>query len=254
MGARRGHPVAFGLLAVDPTSPFTGGAILGDRIRMQRHYADPGVFIRSMATRGSHGGLPGVARQVASVLDAAGKSYVRIGTVGVGQAEIDIMEVADTVVVVLVPEGGDTVRTLKAGLMEIADVFVVNKADREGADRIAAEVRSMLHLGPKQEWDVPVLLTQAHRGVGMTGVVDAFHQHRTFLEASGRLQTKRQERRAAEFIRALEDKITTALHHLIANDGDLQRVQEGAIDPYSAAAKVLRDKALLQRWLAQLAG
>ena len=245
-----------GIIAVDPTSPFTGGAILGDRIRMQRHYADPGVYIRSMATRGSHGGLPGVARRVASVLDAAGKDYVITETVGVGQTELDIMEVADTVVVVLVPEAGDTVQTMKAGLMEIADVFVVNKADREGAERIANEIRATLHLSPKQDWSPPVLLTQAHRGIGITEVVDAIQKHGAFLEISGGLQTKRRQRRASEFFRSVEDKLSAGLRRLMANHPNLQgvlaRVERGEIDPYSAATEILRDEDLLHRWFTQM--
>ena len=250
--AAEGSPTV-GIIAVDPTSPFTGGAILGDRIRMQRHYADPGVFIRSMASRGSHGGLPGVARRVASVLDAASKSYVLAETVGVGQTELDVMDVADTVVVVLVPEGGDTVQAMKAGLMEIADVFVVNKADRDGADRIAAEIRSMLHLGPRRDWEVPVLLTKANRGEGIKDVVDAIHRHRAYLESSGELQRKRRQRRVKDFFRAVEERLSASLQRLLAEDEGLQkslrRVELGELDPYSAATEALSDPLLIQRLL-----
>ncbi|MBI4640630.1 MAG: methylmalonyl Co-A mutase-associated GTPase MeaB, partial [Candidatus Tectomicrobia bacterium] len=151
---QRGETV--GILAVDPTSPFTGGAVLGDRIRMQQHYLDKGVFIRSMASRGSQGGLAKAARNAIKLLDASGKDFIIVETVGVGQTELDIMRVADTVMVVLVPEAGDAIQTMKAGLMEIADIFVVNKADREGADAIRNDLITMLHLSPRYDWwDVP---------------------------------------------------------------------------------------------------
>ena len=245
-----------GIIAVDPTSPFSGGAILGDRIRMQQHYKDDGVFVRSMATRGSHGGLPGVAGRVAMVLEASGKDYVFIETVGVGQTELDIMEVVDTVVVVLVPETGDSIQTMKAGLMEIADIFVVNKADREGADRLAKEIGAMLHLGPKQSWETPVLLTQAHNGEGVQELVDAVHRHRQALEASGKLEANRLRRRAGEFFKAVEEKIQGGLHHLLATNGDLQslieRIQQGELDPHSAATELLRDREMLQKLFAAL--
>src|SRR4030043_2461898 len=141
-----------GIIAVDPTSPFTGGAVLGDRIRMQQHYLDDGVFIRSMATRGTRGGLPKTAPNVMKLLDASGKDIVLVETAGVGQTELDIMETVDATVVVLVPEAGDTIQTMKAGLMEIADIFAVNKADRPGADYLVGELMSMLHQSPKQSW------------------------------------------------------------------------------------------------------
>ncbi len=253
--ARPGSPTV-GIIAVDPTSPFTGGAILGDRIRMQRHYKDPGVFVRSMATRGSHGGLPAVARRVATVLDAAGKDYVLIETVGVGQTELDIMEVADTVVVILVPEAGDSIQTMKAGLMEIGDVFVVNKADRGGADKLAQEIKAMLHLSPERQWDPPVLLTQGTTGRGIPELVQAIERHRAALTSSGDLEAKRQRRRSTEFFRAVEEKISAGLHRLVATNGDLrtfvQRIQEGKVDPYSAAMEVLRDRAILHRWFTTL--
>src|SRR4030043_2407967 len=144
--------LSVGIIAADPTSPFTGGAVLGDRIRMQQHYLDEGGFIRSMATRGSHGGLPRATGGVIKLLDAFGKHFIVVETVGVGQTELDIMQNADTVVVALVPEAGDTIQTMKAGLMEIADIFAVNKADRPGADYLVGELMSMLHQSPKQSW------------------------------------------------------------------------------------------------------
>ncbi len=245
-----------GIVAVDPTSPFTGGAILGDRIRMQQHYKDRGVFVRSMATRGGHGGLPGVARRVAMALDACGKDYVLIETVGVGQTELDIMEVSDTVTVVLVPESGDTIQTMKAGLMEIADVFAVNKADRDGAEKLANEVRAMLHLSPRTDWSVPVVLTQAHRGEGTDELAGAIAQHRDFMTSSGGLERKRQQRRTTEFFRSIEDRISAGLRRLVQDDADLQRflerVQRGETDPYSASLEALSDGALLRKWSAAL--
>ncbi|MBM3148707.1 MAG: methylmalonyl Co-A mutase-associated GTPase MeaB, partial [Chloroflexi bacterium] len=164
----RQQGLTVGIIAADPTSPFTGGAVLGDRIRMQQHYLDEGVFIRSMATRGSHGGLPRSTGGVIKLLDAFGKDFILVETVGVGQTELDIMENADTVVVILVPEAGDTIQTMKAGLFEVADIFVVNKADRPGADNLLAELNMMVQHYPKEKWwQVPVLATQAVNDVGI---------------------------------------------------------------------------------------
>jgi LAO/AO transport system kinase len=179
----QGHSV--GIIAIDPSSPFSGGAVLGDRIRMQSHYLDEQVFIRSLSTRGSHGGLARATRNVARLLDAFGKDFIVVETVGVGQTELDVMRVADTTVVVLVPEAGDTVQTMKAGLLEIADTFVVNKADREGALRIKTELEMMLQLRPAAEWKVPVLLTEATTGKGVTELLDVILRHREFWRTSG---------------------------------------------------------------------
>src|SRR5215471_11213139 len=162
-----------GVVAVDPSSPFSGGAVLGDRIRMQAHFLDPGVFIRSLSTRGSHGGIPRATRDVVRLLDAFGMDVVLVETVGVGQTELDIMRLAHTVVVVLVPEAGDTVQVMKAGLLEIADIFVVNKADREGADRLEQELLQMLALRQPGGWQIPVLRTQARDGTGTAAVLEA---------------------------------------------------------------------------------
>ncbi|MEE9325628.1 MAG: methylmalonyl Co-A mutase-associated GTPase MeaB [Dehalococcoidia bacterium] len=246
-----------GIIAVDPTSPFSGGALLGDRIRMQRHYNDEGVFIRSMATRGSHGGLSKTTRKVAKLLDAFGKEVVFIETVGVGQAELDVMEAADTVVVVLVPETGDAVQTMKAGLMEIADILVVNKSDRQGASALVKELEAMLSLNREQSWwQVPVLSTQAHKNVGIEDLYGEIQKHKEALEVSGRLAEKRQERRKKEFIQAVEQSIGAKLTELIGRDEALttfiDRVAAGDIDPYSAASEVLRDKDLLRRWFSTL--
>ncbi len=250
---------AVGIIAVDPTSPFSGGAILGDRIRMQQHYKDEGVFVRSMATRGSHGGLPGVASRAATVMEASGKDYILLETVGVGQTELDIMEVADTVIVVLVPEAGDSVQTMKAGLMEIADIFVVNKADRDGADKLSREISSALHLSPKQSWwDVPIFLTQAHKGEGILEVTKAVERHRKALSESGNLEAKRQRRGTMEFFKTVEENISTGLHGLLAGNDHLQsiigRIHRGEIDPYSAAVEVMRNRELLSTWVETLGG
>lgn len=190
---KRGETVA--IVAVDPTSPFSGGALLGDRVRMGELSGDPGVFIRSMATRGSLGGLAVHTAQVCDVLDAAGYARILIETVGVGQSELEVAQTADSTAVVLVPESGDGVQAMKAGLMEIADVFVINKADREGAERGAFAVRSALELRQKQsEWDPPVLLTVASQGDGVAEVIESFERHRAFLSEGGGLERRRRQR------------------------------------------------------------
>jgi LAO/AO transport system kinase len=183
-----------GIIAVDPTSPFTGGALLGDRIRMIDSTLDAGVFIRSMATRGSLGGLSKKADDAADLLDAAGKHFVILETVGVGQSELDIAESADTTIVVLVPESGDSVQAMKAGLMEIADLFVVNKADREGSNRVISELQAMLQLREKQPWQPKVLRAIASQGDGIGEIAEAIEAHRKFLIEKNLLQQKRKTR------------------------------------------------------------
>jgi LAO/AO transport system kinase len=201
---KRGETVA--IVAVDPTSPFSGGALLGDRVRMAELAGDDGVFIRSMATRGSMGGLAVHTTQVCDVLDAAGFSRVLIETVGVGQSELEVAETADTTAVVLVPESGDGIQAMKAGLMEIGDVFVINKADRDGAERGAFAVRSALELRmASSEWKPPVLLTVASLGTGVSELADAFEEHLAFLEEAGVLETRRRrrlEQRLSDLLRA----------------------------------------------------
>ena len=194
--ALRAEHTTVGIVAVDPTSPFTGGAILGDRIRMQAHAADPGVFIRSMATRGNMGGLARATTDAALLLDAAGRDHVIIETVGVGQDEVDIVRTADVCVVVLVPGTGDDVQALKAGIMEIADIFVVNKADREGADRTVAAVEAMLSLQPADDsyWRPPVLTTEATAGKGIDALVAAMRRFRA--EAPALIGRRRHARSA----------------------------------------------------------
>jgi LAO/AO transport system kinase len=196
--AYRGSDERVGVVAVDPTSPFSGGALLGDRIRMNDLATDPGIFIRSMATRGSVGGLATTTREVIDLMDAFGFERVLVETVGVGQTELEITGAADTVVVVLVPESGDAIQAMKAGLMEIADVFVVNKADRPGADRLLEEIRSALHLraGDRRDpaWEIPVLRAIAQSGEGVGEVTQAVAAHRAWLEASGALAARRHAR------------------------------------------------------------
>jgi len=232
-----------GVIAVDPTSPYTGGAILGDRVRMQAHAGDAGVFIRSMATRGHLGGLARATHEAAQVLDAAGYDWVIIETVGVGQDEVDIVRTADISVVTLVPGAGDEVQALKAGIMEIADVFVVNKADREGADRLVSSIELMLALeefGP-DEWKPPVLRTQATSGAGvpeLAAAIDAYRTHSTAgLMSRRRLRDefRLRELLAARFMLHLETEVFRA-GELAAM---LDRIAERTLDPYSAAAAIL---------------
>src|SRR2546428_9251531 len=228
-----------GIIAVDPTSPFSGGAILGDRIRMQQQYLDAGVFIRSMATRGSHGGLPQAAQGFRKLLDAFGKDLIIIETVGVGQTELDIVETADTIVVVLVPESGDTIQTMKAGIMEIADLFVINKADRDGADRLRRELRMLVHMHPRYDWwDIPVLATQADKNVGIVELYDTIAQHRQTLAATGQLLIRRRQHRRQELLGLLQERLMGMLVAQLEQHKEWrtpnEQVQEGLIDPYTA--------------------
>ncbi len=200
----RREKLTVGIIAVDPTSAFTGGAILGDRVRMGRHYLDSGVFIRSVATRGQSGGLPRIVKSMVRLLDASGMDIVLVETVGVGQTELGIMGVADTVLVTLMPESGDAIQALKAGVMEIADIFVVNKADREGANQMAVTINAMLQLGgAKDDWTIPVTLTQAESGEGIEGLWERIKEHRNFLTDSATLDIHRETRRKEEFLEAV---------------------------------------------------
>jgi len=248
VGKLRGRGKSVGVVAVDPSSPFSGGALLGDRIRMQAHCLDPDVFIRSLSTRGRRGGLARATRQVTHLLDAFGKDAVVIETVGVGQTELDIMELARTVVVVLVPEAGDTIQVMKAGLLEIAHVFVVNKADRDGALRMKTELEMMLQLHPNPAWTVPVLLTEANqdRGVDeLMAAIDAHRAHRSATDAGHRGD----EHRAQEFLEVLGDELRGRVEAGIGRSHPalLARVRRGEQDPYSAALEVLGDPEGLRR-------
>ncbi|GBD11642.1 GTPase ArgK [bacterium HR23] len=255
--AYRAQGKTVGVVGIDPTSPFSGGAFLGDRIRMQGHASDPGVFIRSMATRGGVGGVSPMARAVVKVLDASGKEVVLVETVGVGQTELEIMALADTVVVVLTPESGDAVQTLKAGLLEVADIFVVNKADREGAGRLASDLKAMLALGegPK-EWVPPIVLTQAHTGEGVPRLAEAIAQHRQAQEASSRLQERRRRRERHAFLKALEGGLARIVQELLQRNGNLAealaQVEGGADDAYASAQRLLEKGDLLREWDALL--
>jgi len=233
-----------GVVAVDPSSPFSGGAVLGDRIRMQAHFLDPGVFIRSLSARGNVGGLARATRDVTRLLSAFGNETVIIETVGVGQNEFDIMRLADTVVVVLVPEAGDTIQAMKAGLLEIADVFVVNKADRDGAARMQAELEAMLQLRPTGGWQVPVLLSVASEGKGIDEIVAAIDRHGRYLADSGDGAARAAAARHDEFVAALRDEVTRRLESAMRNGaaaGVLERVARGDIDAYAALNQVLSD-------------
>jgi LAO/AO transport system kinase len=230
-----------GVLAVDPSSPFSGGALLGDRVRMQDHFTDRGVYIRSMASRGHLGGLAWSTPQALRVLDAAGCDVVLVETVGVGQSEVEVAGLADTTVVLLAPGMGDAIQAAKAGILEVGDVYVVNKADREGADSAVRELRHMLTLGERRQpgdWRPEILRTVASRGQGIDGVVEALDKHRTWLEETGNLRASRR-RRAADEIEAIA---VTALRERM---GDLRagrgldeladRVVAAELDPYGAA-------------------
>ena len=239
---REGRTV--GVLAVDPTSPFTGGAVLGDRIRMQSHYQDPGVFIRSLATRGAAGGLNSVVYAGVKLLDAVGKDLVIVETVGVGQTELDVMGVVDLVVVVLVPEAGDTVQIMKAGLLEIADIFVVNKADRDGAGQIASALRSMIALDPRPPSQTPsILLTQANSGVGLGELYASVTAQLAAMSASGVLEGRRSRQARHEVAHALSIAVAEAATTLLEPGGPasdiLDTVESGLIDPTSAVAEIL---------------
>lgn len=234
-----------GVVAVDPTSPFTGGAILGDRIRMQNHATDEGVFIRSMATRGALGGLSATTAAALLILDASSKDVLIVETVGVGQDEVDIASEADIAVVVLVPGLGDEVQALKAGIMEIADVFVVNKADRDGADRLASEIEMMLSLADSATLErPPVVRTVGVRSEGIEELVRSIDDVRARREHSGRFQQRRKERLLRQFEIQVEVLVKEKVRRRIeALDSSLHlrdRLQNRAVDPYSAADEVLR--------------
>jgi LAO/AO transport system kinase len=238
----RADDVEVGVLAVDPTSPFSGGAILGDRVRMQDHATDPGVFIRSMATRGHLGGLALATPQAARVLDAAGKPWILVETVGVGQVEVEVAAATDTVVVVVNPGWGDAVQANKAGLMEIADVFVINKADRPGAEDTERDLRQMLELGGARDWDPPIVRAVATTGDGIGDVWKAITAHRFFLQTSGGLARRRHARLRDEVRAIALARLAVRVDERCGTpefDRVRARVDAREIDPYAAAALVM---------------
>ncbi len=248
VSAYRAQGTRVGVLAVDPSSPFSGGALLGDRVRMQEHATDDGVFIRSMATRGHLGGLSWATPQALRVLDAAGCQVILVETVGVGQAEVEIASLADTTLLLLAPGMGDGIQAAKAGVIEIADVFVVNKADRDGADQTVRDLRYMLSLGGRHSaagaWRPEIVRTVATRGEGVDEVIAAVDKHAQWSAGSGELDRRRQARAAAE-IEAIAVAATRAefrdVHGSASLDALAADVVEGKTDPYSAAARLLRD-------------
>lgn len=239
---KRGQTV--GIVAVDPTSPFTGGAILGDRIRMQRHSLDVDVFIRSMATRGHLGGLARATNDVVDVLDAAGKDVILIETVGVGQDEVEVVGTAHTCVVVSVPGMGDEVQVIKAGVLEIGDVFVVNKADREGANRTATELEMMLHMAPDTGgWLPKVYKTVATEGEGIEELLDAIFQHKGFMDERDLRKDKQRKRSERAFLALLQETLTARTLERIQRNGSMKeliaRIGDRQLDPYTAVEEIL---------------
>jgi LAO/AO transport system kinase len=231
------------VLSIDPSSPFTQGALLGDRIRLADHFLDPGVFIRSMASRGSLGGLSEATLQAALLMDAAGKDDVFLETVGVGQAEVDIIDHADTVVLALMPGSGDSIQALKAGVMEIPDVIVINKKDHPLTDTMVREVRGVLSLGPQQSWKVPVLTTEASRGEGIEEVAAAIDEHRAHIEAEGTLEERRRRNLRNEVLELATVRLRRRITEKAMDDPDVQslldEVVKRRLDPASAASKLL---------------
>jgi len=232
-----------GIIAVDPTSPYTGGAILGDRIRMQEHFSDPGIYIRSMATRGSLGGLARTTADVAMVLDASGRDLVMIETVGVGQDEIDIVRVADITVVILVPGMGDDVQTIKAGIMEIADIFVINKSDHEGAERVEREIRALQSLAVRADnWTPPIVKTVATAGSGVKEVAATIGEYESYLQKQNLLVRRRIQNWETRLLEMLRDRLLEKARFLMS-DGDLSRfaaeIAEHKRDPYSVIEGII---------------
>lgn len=243
--AARAAGLTVGVIAVDPSSPFSGGAILGDRVRMMRHSSDAGVFIRSMAARDNLGGLADATRDVARLLDAYGFDLVILETVGVGQSELDIVKIADTVVVIAVPGLGDAVQTLKAGVLEVADLFVVNMADRPGSRRTVADLLAMVQLGTQRDggWNRPIVETVATDGTGIEGLWVALQRHRAHLNVTGERQARHSKRIETEVIELVERELRRGLRRLLTENEDVRDLladaRAGTIDPHTAAAAIL---------------
>jgi GTPase len=233
-----------GIIAVDPTSPYTGGAILGDRVRMGSHFADPGIYIRSMATRGSLGGLAGTSSDVAAVLDASGRDLVLIETVGVGQDEVDIVRLAEITVVILVPGMGDDVQTIKAGIMEIADVFVINKSDREGAERVEREIRAMQSLSTRSDgWTPPIVKTVASDGQGVPELAKAIASYEDFLRTHNLSLQKKVQNWQERLVEMLRESLLERVLRDEMGDGAISRyaaeIAEHKRDPYSLVEEIV---------------
>jgi LAO/AO transport system kinase len=234
------------VLSIDPSSPYTHGALLGDRIRLSDHFLDPGVFIRSMANRGALGGLSEAALQTALLMDASGRDVVLLETVGVGQAEVDIIDHADTVVLVLMPGSGDSIQALKAGVMEIPDLIVVNKADHPMTDTMIREIRGVLALGPHEGWPVPIVRTESVRGEGVDELLEKLSEHRAFIEAEGTLHERRRRNLMNEVLAIAAFRLRRELEASLQDDPRIQalldQVVSREIDPASAAARILEDR------------
>jgi LAO/AO transport system kinase len=243
VGLVRAEERTVGVISVDPSSPFTRGALLGDRIRLADHFLDPGVFIRSMGTRGHAGGLAEATLQALLILDAAGKDVVFLETVGTGQSEVGVITIADTVVLALQPGSGDAVQALKAGIMEIPDVIVINKSDHPMAKSAVAEVRQVLSLGPKEEWQPPIVLTEATRGEGVAELWEQVEAHRAHLEQAGELERRRRSNLAAEVFQLAALRARRHLEEAVRDDPALARlladVQERRLDPPTAVREIL---------------
>jgi len=231
------------VLSIDPSSPFTKGALLGDRIRLTDHFLDPGVYIRSMATRGSLGGLSEATLQAALLMDASGKDDVFLETVGVGQAEVDIIDHADTVVLVLMPGSGDSIQALKAGVMEIPDVIAVNKADHPLTDTMVREIRGVLSLGSQEGWRVPIIKTEASRGEGIEELAEKMGEHREFIDSEGKLAERRRRNLMNEVVALAAGRLRRRLEAQVRDDPSVQELLDEVVarrlDPASAAAKLL---------------
>jgi GTPase len=231
------------VLSIDPSSPFTKGALLGDRIRLSEHFLDPGVFIRSMASRGSLGGLSEATLQAALLMDASGKDDVFLETVGVGQAEVDIIDHADTVVLVLMPGSGDSIQALKAGVMEIPDVIVVNKADHPLADTMIREIRGVLSLGPRTSWRVPIVRTEASKGIGVDDLVEKLAEHREHIKAEGTLEERRRRNLQNEVMQLATLRLRRKLEESVREDESVAELFEEVVrrqlDPATAATRLL---------------
>jgi LAO/AO transport system kinase len=232
-----------GVLSIDPSSPFRGGALLGDRIRLSEHFLDPGVFIRSMATRGALGGLAEAALQAALLMDAAGKDDVFLETVGVGQAEVDVIDHADSIVLVLMPGSGDSIQALKAGVMEIPDVIVVNKSEHPLTDTMVREIRGVLSLAPQEGWRVPIVKTEALRGEGIDELAERLAEHRAYVEAEGLLSERRRRNLRNEVLGLATVRLRRALEASVRDDPEVQELLDEVVarrlDPASAARAIL---------------